>query len=139
MGEILLDKEALKHLQQELPRTVDQAVELLLRLIPPIERGKFSTMTADESFAFSRVFGMWIRNHFGLWGGNLDLMKDACSTHPDDASGVISSIFFDRIANPDSIAKYEPSEWTSGMRFIRAILVHRCERTEGDTTFVKPR
>lgn len=125
MGEILLDKEALKQLKNELPRTVDQAVELLLKLIPPSERARFSAMTAEESFTFSRMLNMWIRNNFGLWQGNVDLMKDACSKHPDDASSVISSIFFDRIANPDSPAKYEPAEWTFCGRVLQRSVVIR--------------
>jgi hypothetical protein len=47
--------------------------------------------------------GLWIRNNFGLWGGNSDLMASCAGgkprgyMDPDTASGIILEALWDRL------------------------------------------
>lgn len=46
----------------------------------------------DDLIKYHFSYGMYIRNHYGLWRGNKILLEDACGMlpcHPDNASHVI--------------------------------------------------
>jgi len=80
------------------PKTVVEAVEILISEIPLKDRMYIASMDEDDlvgNLHFS--LGMHIRNQFGLWSGNTDLLE-ACrqaaeiegnSIHPDTASSII--------------------------------------------------
>src|SRR5689334_14439712 len=90
------------------PQTVDEAVDRLLQGISDKDKETVRTTPKDELYKFHFVWGMGIRNAFGLWKGNAALMKscaemrygpgsDARFMHPDDASGVIIEAVWQRL------------------------------------------
>ena len=80
------------------PKTVEQAVEVLLAVLPQEEKAKIIKLGKDNLGSLHFGLGMWIRNEFGLWAGNRDLLDDVArltglekgeEVHPDDASDLI--------------------------------------------------
>ena len=70
------------------PETVDQAVGVLLGLLPDGEKAKIAAMSQDL-VALHLGLGMWIRNNLGLWSENSALLESARAQNADDASVVI--------------------------------------------------
>lgn len=77
--------------QENWPVTVEEAVRDILPRIPPYT--KFEMMVTNKDHLNSMHFnlGLSIRNRYGLWRGNEQLIFSACGfrCHPDDASGKI--------------------------------------------------
>lgn len=71
------------------PSTVAQAVALLLTQLKPEDKEEVRKMKKDDLIQLHFGLGMYIRNNFGLWQGNQDLLNDCGNVHEDDASGVI--------------------------------------------------
>ena len=78
----------------ELPTTVDAAVRILRGLVPVEEQEKITSLTEDQLLSLHFGLGQWVRNYFGLWGNNLELLKATGETDADDASGVILHEFW---------------------------------------------
>lgn len=55
------------------PSTADDAVERLVAMLSG--QNKQAIRDAESIFLFHFSLGMWIRNFFGLWGGNQALMN----------------------------------------------------------------
>lgn len=84
----------------EKPKTVSQAVDILKTEIGPeaLEWIRF-TPESEVVSTFHFTLGMSIRNRFGLWSGNRELLE-ACGgekMHPDDASSVILKTLWARL------------------------------------------
>lgn len=71
------------------PRTVDEAVARILADMSAADKEKIRTTQKDDLILFHHGWGTGIRNQFGLWQGNPELMAACHATHPDDASMVI--------------------------------------------------
>lgn len=73
------------------PKTLEEAVALLISEMSEKSKNYVQSLPEDELFIFHFGFGMTIRNRFGLWTGNFDLLESCGSPdmHPDNASGVI--------------------------------------------------
>ena len=77
------------------PATVDQAVALLLRLLPPVDLSALADLPPHRLVESHFGLGAYIREHFGLWGRNPALLEDCARRagqgpmNPDDASMVI--------------------------------------------------
>lgn len=78
-----------------LPQTVDEAVDQAIALLALKDRVTIANMTAAELIGLQLSLGMYIRNKFGLWAGNEELMQ-ACrfksgknELHVNDASIII--------------------------------------------------
>ena len=80
--------------QGELPTTVDAAVRILRALVPVEEQAKITSLTEDQLLSLHFGLGQWVRNYFGLWGSNADLLRATGETHADDASSVILHKFW---------------------------------------------
>jgi hypothetical protein len=78
----------------ELPTTVDAAVRILMGLVPVEEQAKITLLTEDQLLTLHFGLGQWVRNYFGLWGNNLELLKATGETDADDASSVILHEFW---------------------------------------------
>ena len=78
----------------ELPTTVDAAVRILRGLVPVEEQEKITLLSEDQLLSLHFGLGQWVRNYFGLWGGNPELLKATGETDADDASGVILHKFW---------------------------------------------
>ncbi|WP_374683367.1 DUF6794 domain-containing protein [Accumulibacter sp.] len=79
------------------PETVDQAVGVLLGLLPDGEKDKIAAMSQDDLVVLHLGLGMWIRNNLGLWSENSALLESARSQNPDDASVVIIEALWRRL------------------------------------------
>jgi hypothetical protein len=71
------------------PTTIDAAVRVIIGLVPAEELVKITQMSEDDLINLHFGLGQWIRNNFGLWRGNQDLMQATGALDPDDASGEI--------------------------------------------------
>ena len=80
---------------KDFPKTVSQAVKRLKRELPLEDKGIIKDMQGDGLSGLHISIGRYIRNEFGLWSGNNELMESCCSVsgadelHEDDASAVI--------------------------------------------------
>ena len=78
-----------------LPKTVDQAVKRLISDMSLKDRTIVANMAEVELSLLHANIGGYIRNEFGLWSGNQDLMTSCCffakkeKVHEDEASSII--------------------------------------------------
>ena len=77
--------------EKQWPRTLSEAVNRSILSLSDKEKEIVRNTPAGELDRFHYSLGIWIRNQFGLWRGNKELLKDCGSEkmHPDDASMVI--------------------------------------------------
>lgn len=78
----------------ELPKTVDAAVRTLRGLVPSEEQERITLLAEDELVTLHFGLGQWVRNYFGLWGANRELLDATGGNDADDASGVIIREFW---------------------------------------------
>jgi hypothetical protein len=77
------------------PRTVEQAAERLITELSLKDKITIANMAEIELGTLHLNLGEYIRNEFGLWSGNEDLIKSCCrlagsaNVHQDEASSVI--------------------------------------------------
>lgn len=81
----------------DLPTSVDAAVRVLQGMIPEDEQAKIAALPEAELTMLHFGLGQWIRNNFGLWQGNPQLLAATGERHADDASGVIIRAFWQRL------------------------------------------
>lgn len=79
------------------PRTVDQAVGVLLGLLPEDQKGRIAAMAERDLIMLHFGLGAWIRSHFGLWSGNEALLADTGTRHANDAAMVIIEALWRRL------------------------------------------
>lgn len=73
---------------EQWPTTVEGVVRDLMARMPAEDKERVKTTKKNDLIQFHHGAGTWIRNYYGLWGGNEKLMLSACGApcHPDDAS-----------------------------------------------------
>lgn len=77
------------------PKSVDEAVDVLLQRLTQNARNQISEFDEDDLPILSMKIGTYIRNEFKLWSDNDELLFDCCriagvdGIHPDSASGLI--------------------------------------------------
>ena len=71
------------------PKTVNEAVTNILATMSDEDKIRVGDTPKNELILFHHGWGTGIRNDFGLWRGNTNLMADCHAGHPDDASMVI--------------------------------------------------
>ena len=85
------------------PKTVDQAVERLISELSFKDRSTIANMAEFELSVLHTTTGEYIRNEFGLWSGNKDLMTSCCffakrdKTSEDGASSIIIKELWKRL------------------------------------------
>ncbi len=82
------------------PKTVDEAVTRLLAEMNDAEKAELRATKKEELIMYHMGWGVAIRNEFGLWKGNTELMADCHKQHPDDASGVIIEAVWQKLQQP---------------------------------------
>jgi hypothetical protein len=94
-----------------LPKTVDEAVTLLKSQLTPADREYILRTPREHVQAQLHMsLGLRIRNGFGLWGGNQQLMKSCGVTHPDSCSGIIIDKLWDAVradADPNLVRQLD--------------------------------
>jgi hypothetical protein len=100
----MLDNDALQW-----PRTIDDAVDRVIASMSEEEKSVLKNTDERELVNFHFGLGWFIRNEFGLYKGNSDLLK-ACArsrynaferlffqNDPDEASGFIIDVVWNRL------------------------------------------
>lgn len=86
------------------PKTVEEAVKILYNLFEATQIKEIEQMNWED-FSFNHAelgsLGNWIRNYFGLWRGNFDLMLDCdiAEINADNVSTHISYCFWEFIVD----------------------------------------
>jgi hypothetical protein len=86
-----------------LPKTVDEAVKRLISDMSLKDRTIVANMAEVELSLLHAHLGEYIRNDFGLWSGNKDLMTSCCffakkeKVQEDEASSIIISELWKRL------------------------------------------
>ena len=73
------------------PKTVDDAVDLIIAHMSEEEKEELRGMSKKGLLTLHHELGMCIRNSFGLWEGNTELLESCGSPamKPDSASAVM--------------------------------------------------
>ena len=79
------------------PKTVDQAVTRLIERMEDADKKMVRDTKKQDLILFHDGWGTGIRNAFGLWKGNTNLLADCHAEHPDDASMVIIRAVWERL------------------------------------------
>ncbi len=93
------------------PKTVDQAVERLMTDITLNNEIQISMMNEDDFLDLHPSLGGYIRNSFGLWSGNDELMESCRflsgnrDIHVDDASMVIIRALWQRLRKENVLSE----------------------------------
>ena len=85
----------------EWPVSIDQAIRILVDLVPLDEQRRIAALPKDELIELHFGLGAWIRKFFGLWKQNEGLLTATGKRHPDDASEVIIGVFWERLRSED--------------------------------------
>ena len=79
------------------PRSVDEAANRILVGMPDADKRKVRVTKRSDLILYHHGWGTGIRNQFGLWKGNKDLMADCKAGHPDDCSMIIIEKVWERL------------------------------------------
>ena len=94
-----------------LPKTVDEAVAQLKPKLTAADREYILRTPREHVQAQLHMsLGLRIRNDFGLWHGNQQLMKSCGVNHPDGCSGIIIGKLWDAVradADPDLVRQLD--------------------------------
>ena len=79
--------------KKEWPRTVEEAVDRLLSSMSEEDKQSLKNTPKKDLIMFHFGLGQYIRNEFGLWQGNTELLKscekESFFVHPDEFSSII--------------------------------------------------
>ena len=96
-----------------MPKTVDEAVERLIANTSLKFRANLSKMDEVELISLHFSLGAFIRNQFGLWSGNEDLLNDCRKVsgitfmNPDDAAAFIIGKLWERLSKTHKLRVVE--------------------------------
>lgn len=71
------------------PTTTTQAVMLIAEELTDGDKSAIATLRQRDMTQYHHGLGTYVRNRFGLWRGNMELLDSTGTKHPDDASQVI--------------------------------------------------
>lgn len=91
------------------PSTLEEAMEILTKLLTSEEQINFTRMSENDIGRMHHGFGQWLRNNWGLWDENSAMckhMKSIGFVHADDMSGSLLREFWRRMNNlPSKLAE----------------------------------
>ena len=79
------------------PSTLNQAVARLIEDMDEADKKMIRDTKKEDLILFHHGWGTGIRNEFGLWRGNTNLLADCHAEHPDEASMVIIKAVWQRL------------------------------------------
>ena len=82
---------------QPLPKTVTEAVDILLSQMPEDFKRALRSKKKNELISYHFGWGLSIRSVFNLWDGNNELLKDTGTFDADDASMIIIEAVWQRL------------------------------------------
>jgi hypothetical protein len=84
--------------EQDWPVSVEEAVDRLIVLIDKKDLEVLRSMARRKLVGVTHFgLGMYVRNKFGLWGGNQELLDDTGYVDVDDASVAIVEALWKRL------------------------------------------
>lgn len=86
------------------PKTVEEAVDILNNIILDEDKEIIKKITEDNLIDLHISLGQMVRNYFGLWAENYELIADCKAKDADGASAVIIKAFWKSLINQDSIS-----------------------------------
>lgn len=88
--------------QKDWPQSLDEAVERLLDILPDEAIEQLREMPRYNVDHCHFALGMYLRDKFGLWRDNRELLKSCGSAYldPDSASQVIIQTAWKRLQKP---------------------------------------
>ena len=92
---------------KDFPKTVAQAVKRLKMELPLEDKGNIKDMQEDDLNGLHISLGAYIRNEFGLWSENNELMESCCSVsgadelHVDASAVIITELWRQLQKMPD--------------------------------------
>jgi hypothetical protein len=78
-------------IEEPWPKTVQEAVNRILSELPDVDKEAIRHASKWRMMGYHHGLGSWVRNTFGLWQGNDELLRACGGCDPDDASEVILS------------------------------------------------
>jgi hypothetical protein len=83
------------------PKTLEEAVDNIISTMPKKDAPIIMETPREELSKFHHNWGQGIRNAFGLWKGNPELINSVCGEecHPDDVSMKIIEAVWDNLHN----------------------------------------
>lgn len=91
--------------ESEWPTTIKVAVEKLLSVMTPEQRELIRETAYADLIRLHDSLGRWVRNQFGLWRGNKQLMEACGLPHPDDCSMVIIEVCWRRLHSEHEVTE----------------------------------
>ncbi|WOD37138.1 DUF6794 domain-containing protein [Nodosilinea sp. E11] len=82
---------------EQLSKTLDEAVDFLLRELSDEDKATLKATPEDNLIDLHLSFGQWIRNRFKLWNENFDLVEALGCFEPDSASEEIINAAWTRL------------------------------------------
>ena len=94
------------------PKTIEEAVDKLISVISEEDKCTIKATKKEDLISFHFSLGMYIRNEFGLWGDNKELLRDCglraypdspyddyilMLIHPDSASTEIIEALWEKL------------------------------------------
>ena len=84
------------------PRTVEEAVTRILAGMSDKDKALVKATAKEDLIEFHHGWGTGIRNRFGLWSGNKELLADCHAKEPDEASMVIIEAVWQKLQEGES-------------------------------------
>ncbi len=89
----------------QFPKTVEEAVDMLMDSMTHKDLESVRETSEDDLIMLHMGLGTYIRNNFGLWGGNRELLESCASVEtnhpstidPDDASMVVIRSLWEKL------------------------------------------
>lgn len=83
----------LSNQNQEWPKSIEEAVDRLLKLLSKEDVQSLKNAKEEDLIKYHFSLGALIRNEFGMWKGNDELLKSCMKkrqfAHPDEVSSII--------------------------------------------------
>lgn len=86
---------------EQLPKTLDEAVDILLRELSDQDRAALQATSEDELIDLHFSLGQWTRSRFKLWNENWALVEALGCFHPDSASEEIIRAAWERLQSKE--------------------------------------
>jgi hypothetical protein len=83
--------------KSEWPKTLDEAVKFCLLTMTAQEKSALKNTSEDNLIMFHFGWAMRIRNEFGMWAGNDELIRSCGESEPDGASMAIVRAVWDAL------------------------------------------
>lgn len=86
-------------MDKEYPQTIEEVVEHLKKRVGKSDLISIQKMAKEDLIFLHHGLGTNIRNNYGLWGENKELLESCKKQHPDDASMVIIEELWENLQN----------------------------------------